>query len=188
MASSARPYGLRIAKRLGGGPPVTEEYAFSTAIDSIGLGDPVRFTSGKIMLATAGTRLVGSWQGYRVTKSTGEVVYGDYYASGSIAGGRDYTAIVTVDPNIIYSIQSTGAVNTSDINKNADFAAHTAANAQTQQSQVALANSMTTGTAQIRIVDISKNPDNAAGDSYTEVLVKINEHQFGPTNQFGETD
>ena len=188
MSSASRNRGLTVVGHLSGGTPNRlTEAVMSTAIDTIGEGDAVRFSSGRVMLATAGTRLVGLFAGYRAVKSDGTPEYGNYYASGSISGARELVALITTDPNLLYEIQSTGAVTTSDINKNADLAAHSAANAQTKRSTVGLANSMTTGAAQFRIVEIFKAADNEAADSYTRVVVKINEHQFGPTGVEGET-
>lgn len=192
MANTDAPFGLRPEGHIGGGTVRITEYPMSTGIDSIGYGDPVRLTSGKVVLATAGTRVMGAFLGYSVTKSDGSVEYGDYYTSGSVAGGSNYVAKVTVDPNIVYTIQAdddTTPFSTlgTAVNRNVDLLAHAAADSTTKMSKAQLdASSLTSAVAQFRVLGLHNAPDNAWGGNEV-VRVMINEHVFGVTGITGES-
>jgi hypothetical protein len=190
MANTDAPFGLRPVRHLTGGLIRSQEYTMATGIDSVGQGDAVRLVSGKVILSTTGTRPLGSFNGFRAIKSSGEVVYDQYYASGSISAAKELTAFVYDDPYIVYEVQvddDTTPLATTGIavGQNLDLLAHAAADANTKQSKAQLdATSLTTGAAQFRVHKLSTKPNNAWGGNEI-VEVTINEHQVLSTGITG---
>jgi hypothetical protein len=193
MANVDAPAGFRPSRHMAGGVIRANEYPMSTGIMSVGKGDPVRLTSGKIVVATAGARVLGVFEGYRVIESDGSVSYDQYYASGSKAGAVELTAFVYDDPNIAYLVQAdddttplptTGAA----VNRNVDLLSRVAPNANTKQSKMEVdASSLTSAVAQFRILGLFKDPDNTWAGGNETVEVRINEHQWGVTGITGES-
>lgn len=183
------PHGLRAVRHLYGGTIRTVEYPMATDT-SIYTGDPVTMAQDEIILATAGARILGVFNGCRFKRSNGEFVYQTYWASGANAGSSEETAFLYVDPGIVYEIQAdedtTPLPTTGARNLNADIL-YTAGSTLTGQSGVELdASTLTTGAAQLRIVDLHNIPDNLFG-AFAKVEVIINEHNFGATGITGLT-
>jgi hypothetical protein len=83
---------------------------------------------------------------------------------------------VEVDPEMIYEIQTSGTLASSDIGKYANLTASTAGSAITGMSGMQLNESSVTATkagAQMVIVDLIHSPDNAIDAANTRVLVKL---------------
>lgn len=192
MANTDAPFGFRPIRTLSGRPVVANEYPMSTAIPSVGQGDPVRLVSGVITVATQGTRVLGVFNGVRIVDSNNEVTYDQYYASGSKSGAKEMTAFVFDDPTTVYIAQvddDTTPLTTDGkaVNRNLDLLTRVAPNAQTKQSKMELdATSLTSAVAQFRIRSLYKEPGNVWGGN--EVIeVMINEHQWGVTGITGES-
>lgn len=189
MANTDAPFGFRPVRHLSGGVIRNTEYPMSTGIDSIGKGDPVTLNQGKVVLATAGVRVMGIFDGFRAVKSDGSIVYDQYYASGSLPAARELTAFVYDDPNIVYEAQAdddTTPLPTtgSGVGQNLDSLT-VAADATTKNSRVELdASSLTTGAAQYRLWALAQKPSNEWGGNCV-VEVTINEFIAGATGITG---
>ena len=193
MANTDAAFGFRPSRHLSGGTIRANEYSMSTGVTSIGKGDPVRLVSGAIICATAGTRVLGVFEGYRVVKSDGSVEYDQYYASGSEAGAAELTALVYDDPNIAYLVQAdddTTPLPTTGkaVNRNVDLLNRVSPDANTKQSKMEVDSStLTSAVAQFRILGLYKDPDNTWAGGNEVIEVKINEHQWGVTGITGES-
>jgi hypothetical protein len=140
---------------------------------------PVKIgTNGTIEAAAIGDRFVGSFQGVEFTDSDGRRRVSNKWTSGTSA--TDIIAYVTVDPTIVYEIQSSATIAVTDIGSQADYTVITAGSAVTGQSQLMLdaATLTTSANASLRILNVSPGPDNAFGDAFVILQVQIAEHQF----------
>jgi hypothetical protein len=140
---------------------------------------PVKIgTNGTIEAAAIGDRFVGSFQGVEFTDSDGRRRVSNKWTSGTT--GTDIIAYVTVDPTIVYEIQSSAAIAVTDIGSQADYTTITAGSTVTGLSQLMLdaATLTTSANASLRILNVSPGPDNAFGDTYVILQVQIAEHQF----------
>jgi hypothetical protein len=178
MPSTSAPFGLRPVNHVSGAPVRLEEMTIASAYASnIFEGTPVKIgTDGTIQVAAAGDRLIGSFRGCEYTTSDGRrVVTNRWVASTALASGTTCIARVTRDPEIIYEIQG-GSIALADIGTMADHSG-VSGDSTTGLSSTILDTVSASVEAQYQVVGISKRPDNAAGDTYTLVYVKIAEHQ-----------
>jgi hypothetical protein len=89
-------------------------------------------------------------------------------------------AYVADDPDQLFSIQESGAIAATDVSGNADILA-TAVTTATGMSNMELNSaSVTTSTAQLRILRLDPSPDNEIGTN-ARWIVRINEHLYGKT-------
>lgn len=177
MSSTAAPYGLVPVKHATGGEIRIEEYTIaSTYGTSIFQGTPVKIhTDGTVNVAAAGDRMVGVFLGCEYT-SAGRRVISNTWPASTVS--TDAIARITTDPEIVYQIQCAGSVAVTDIGGMQDISG-TSGSSVTGVSTTALAASPSATTeAQLQIIGIAPLPNNAAGDAYTDVYVKIAEHQF----------
>jgi hypothetical protein len=86
-------------------------------------------------------------------------------------------AYVTLDPTIVYEIQSNAALTVADIGKQFDLTA-IAGNTTTGLSSQALDVASAAANASVRLIGITAGPDNAFGDTYVIAQVQVSEHQF----------
>lgn len=153
MANADIPRGASLAGRCRG----MHEYTKGTNA-AIYPGDFVKMgADGKVVVATAGSvELVGVAQGY--------------------ASATETAVLVADHPDQLYYIQDDGASGTlaaTDVGANVDIVA-TAGNSTLLRSlHEADTNTVTTATAQLRILD--KHPEDSWADN-VRVLVRINEH------------
>ncbi len=181
MPSTSTPFGLKPISHVSGAPVRFEEMTIaSTYGTSLYEGSPVKIgTNGTIESAAAGDRMIGSFKGCEYTTSDGRrVVSNRWPASQALLSGTVCIARVTRDPETIYEIEA-GSVAVADIGNMAD---HTGVSGSdiTGLSTTKLDTLSATTEATYQVVGISRQPGNAAGDTYTRVLVKIAEHQDRP--------
>lgn len=184
MPSSSAPNGFVPAHHKSGGTLRAQFY--KDAITSGATGDlfrgaPVYFdANGKVTQATATTVIAGIFAGCEYTDpSTGQRRLRKYWpASVSATGGID--AWVWSDPNIVFEVQATGSLSQTCVNAQANLVSATAGDTRSGQSNSMLSTTLATDgvSDQFQIVDRSYAENNAWGDTYTRVLVVINEHQF----------
>jgi hypothetical protein len=140
---------------------------------------PVKIgTNGTLEAAAIGDRFVGTFQGVEFTDSEGRRRVSNRWVSGTTA--TEIVAYATIDPTIVYEIQSSATIAVTDIGSQADYTAITAGSAVTGLSQLMLdaATLTTSASASLRIVNVSPGPDNAFGDAFVILQVQIAEHQF----------
>ena len=207
MSSTASPYGLRAVNEIGGLP-----YAGSTRtflIDPAGTaaniynGSPVYVNaSGYLAVATAtgadattngfpvgtaNTGIVGVFVGCQYINAQGQVIYAQYYPTGTTGVVNAY---VVDDPDVIFQVQSAGTVTQAAVGANLFFSTGAVATGSTSTgnstaSVVAGASAVTT-TAAFRVVGFPNMVGfSVVGDAYTDVFVKINPGYHSYTNAVG---
>jgi len=182
MSSTASPFGLVPAYHMGGGVVRPEAFTITSAYASnILQNQPVKIVpsstgEGTIAAAAIGDRFIGSFQGVEFTDSEGRRRLTNRWTASTVA--TDIVAYVTRDPQIAYKIQSNAALAVTDIGKQYDFSTITAGSTTTGLSAIALDVSSVATNAGLQLINISNDADNAWGDTYVNVFVRISEHQF----------
>ena len=176
------PFGLRPAYSPSG---VIRPTAFTIAngyAANIYQNQPVRIapstgageTEGTIVASAVGAAFIGAFQGVEFTDSDGRRRVSNKWTASQV--GTDIVAYATLDPTIVYEIQSNAALTAADIGGQYDFTAASGSSVvgnSTQMLDVAsLANN-----ASLRVVGITPGSNNAWGDTYVVVQVQIAEHQ-----------
>ena len=187
------PYGLKPVNRIDGMPyagairQIPVAASFGTAIFS---GDTVQIDStGYLILSTttnSGT-IVGVVVGGQYVNSSGQTVQSQYIPA-SISTTSNYAyAYVVDDPMALFKVAvvSSGTTMSSAgrtvVGTNLALVLN-AGNTTTGNSAyaVTLTGAGTTATIPIRVIDVVPETATAA-DTYTELLVKINTHQYNNT-------
>ncbi len=177
------PFGLRPAYSPSG---VIRPTAFTCAsgyAQNIFQNQPVRIapataggeTEGTIVASAVGSPFVGVFQGVEFTDSDGRRRVSNKWTASQV--GTDVVAYVTLDPTIVYEVQSNAALAVADIGKQYDLTA-IAGNTVTGLSSQALDVASSAANASVRLIGVTAGPDNAFGDTYVIAQVQIAEHQF----------
>ena len=185
MANKDAPFGLKPIGKVGQNADNNglSEYDIAASATAIYFQDPVEIlATGTIGVAAAGdTTILGSLNGVFFTDAnTSKPTFANHLNASNTA--TDIKGFVTDDPYQRYEIQADGATAAADVGLNADFV-YAAGSSPDYVSQVELDTSdQKTGTAQLRIIGISKDPENnEAGSANVNLVVYINEHQFKQT-------
>ena len=179
MANKDAAFGLRPIGKVGQNRDSQglSEYSIAASASAIYFNDPVEMAStGTITVAAATDTLLGSLGGVFFTDaSTSKPTYANHLNASNTA--TDIVGFVSDDPYERFEIQADGATAAADVGLNADFV-YAAGSSPDYVSQVELDTSdQKTGTAQLRIIGISKDPDNnTAGSANVNLVVTINEH------------
>jgi hypothetical protein len=186
MANKDSAFGLKPVRTMGGVSNFTaNEYVIASgATGPIYQGTPVVMdgAGGDIVVAAAGDAdIVGVFWGCSYTDpTTGKPTWSNYYP-GSIAAS-DIVAQVYDDPRIVFEIQSAGTVTQADVGANADMTTIGAGSSTTGISSAEISATTASGTAQLRIIGLSKDPDNSDTSAANgNVYVLINEHAYTQT-------
>ena len=177
------PFGLRPAYSPSG---VIRPTAFTIAngyASNIYQDQPVRIapstgggeTEGTIVASAVGAAFIGAFQGVEFTDSDGRRRVSNKWTASQV--GTDIVAYVTLDPTIVYEVQSNAALTVADIGKQYDLSA-ISGNATTGLSTQALDVASAASNASVRLIGITAGPDNNWGDTYVIAQVQISEHQF----------
>jgi len=187
------PYGLKPVNRIDGMPyagafrQIPVAASFGTAIF---FGDTVQVDStGYLVLSTAtnsGT-IVGVCVGGQYVNSSGQTVQGQYLPASISTSTNPAYAYVIDDPMALFKVAvvSSGTTMSSAgrtvVGTNLALVLN-AGNTTTGDSAyaVTLTGAGTTATIPIRVIDVVPETATAA-DTYTELLVKINTHQYNNT-------
>ena len=176
MSTTSAPFGLRPVFSPSGvvRPSV---YSIATGYASnILQNQPVKIgTNGTIEAAAIGERFIGTFAGVEFTDTDGRRRVSNKWTSGTSA--TDIVAYVTLDPTMVYEIQSNAALNVLNIGEQFDFTTITAGNATTGLSQLMLDVASSAANASLRLIGITPGPDNNWGDTYVIAQVQISEHQ-----------
>jgi len=187
MANIDGAFGLKPVRRLGGVANfTTNEYVIASgATGPIYQGSPVIMDAAGggdiIVAAAASTDIVGVFGGCSYTDPTsGKPVFSNYYP-GSIAAS-DIVAQIYDDPKQVFEIQCDGTIAQASVGANADMTSIDSGSSTTGKSSAEISATTASGTAQLRIIGMSKDPDN---DDQTaangNVYVYINEHAYTQT-------
>jgi hypothetical protein len=136
---------------------------------------PVKIVAGVVVPVTGTGAFVGTFMGVEFTDSDGRRRVSNKWIGGNI--GSNITAYITLDPQIVYQIQSNAAVNVDDIGEQFDFGSVTSGSTTTGLSTAVLDVASSTTNAQMRLIGITPGPDNAFGDTYVVCQVEISQHQ-----------
>ena len=185
--SSSTGFGLKPIKKVGqnydaGG---LGEYPVAASATAIYNQDLVAMANtGTAAVAAAGTtHNLGSLNGVFYTDATTSKPTFQNYLQGSNAA-TDIVAFITDDPNQIYEVRSnnSGASAQTDVGNTAEIS-YSAGATPNYISRTTLDDStLATATQQLKIVGVSRDPENSDLSSANVVWrVVINEHFFGAT-------
>ena len=188
MANINKPFGLRPVGNLSA-TGAQKQYGYQIADNQAGAifqGDLVIVYDGFIIKYDAAnaahpapTGVFNGCQYYDPTRA-GKPTWKNYYP-GSINIDQGIIACeVLDDPSQLFLVQADGTVTQANIGKNADPTASTTGSTVTGVSAGSLSSASIAKDAALtfKIVGISEQPDNELG-TYTVVVVKLNQHQYG---------
>ena len=184
MANKNAAFGLKPIGKVGQNRDNQglSEYDISASASAIYFQDPVEIlAAGTIGVAAATDALLGSLGGVFFTDaSTSKPTFANHLDASNTA--TDIKGFVSDDPYERFEIQSDGATAAADVGLNADIV-YAAGSSPDYVSGVQLDFSdQKTATAQLRIIGISKDPDNnEAGSANVNLVTIINEHQLKGT-------
>lgn len=181
MASSAKPYGLRLAKSMGDRRTAHgfSQYPIASGYNTIlKTGDLVKLAIGGTVQKETGTTSatpLGVFIGVSYTDpGTKYFVQKQFWAAGTVAS--DAMAYVIDDPDVVYQIQANGSLSQNAVGTNAAIV-QGSGNATLGISGVTLNASSIAGTATLplRIVGLVNEVGfSVPGDAYTDCLVRLN--------------
>ena len=184
MANKDAAFGLRPIGKVGQNRDNQglSEYDISASASAIYFNDPVEIlAAGTIGVAAASDALLGSLGGVFFTDaSTSKPTFANHLDASNTA--TDIKGFVSDDPYERFEIQADGATAAADVGLNADIV-YAAGSSPDYVSKVELQTSdQKTGTAQLRILGISKDiENNEAGSANVNLITIINEHQLKGT-------
>lgn len=193
MANVDKAYGLRPMGNLSA-TGAQKQYGYVIADNQSGAifqGDLVTLVAGYLVRYISGTHAtaVGVFNGCNyIDPTSGKPTWSNYYpGSVNITTGQ-ITAEVIDDPNQLFVIQADEDVVQADIGQNAPIA-YTAGSTISGVSAMELDSSLisTTNTLVLKIVGLYNIPNNSLGSNFTQVIVKINAHQYGSIGVAGLT-
>jgi hypothetical protein len=201
MAATASPYGLRPINRIDGMPyaGATSQFLIDPAGEATNLfyGQVVIIgADGYIALSTAtgadlttnnlgGSSLgaIGVFVGCSYVNAQGQVIYGQYYPSGTSNGGV-ITAYVVTDDAVTFQAQMDGTVAQSALGANTFFSAvqsTSTGSTRTGNSTTALESTVVTTAAAFKIIGFAS----PVSDAFPDVLVKFNPGAHAFSNAVG---
>ena len=174
MSSTSAPFGLRPVYSPSGVVRPTAYSIDPTYATTIYQNQPVKLVDGNLEAAAVNDRFIGTFQGVEWTDSDGRRRVSNKWTAQS--GATNITAYATLDPTIVYEIQSNAAMDATTIGAQYDFTA-ASGNTTTGLSSQMLDVSSIANNAAFRVIGITPGPNNAWGDTYVIVQVQISEHQ-----------
>jgi hypothetical protein len=174
MSSTSAPFGLRPVYSPSGVVRPTAYSIDPTYSSTIYQNQPVKLVDGNLEAAGAGDRFIGTFQGVEWTDSDGRRRVSNKWVAQ--ANATEIVAYATLDPSIVYEIQSNAAMTAADIGGQYDFTA-ASGNTTTGLSSQMLGVSTLANNAGLRVIGITPGANNAWGDNYVIVQVQISEHQ-----------
>jgi hypothetical protein len=180
MSSVSQPFGLRPVYSPSGVVRPTAYSILTGYASNILQNQPVKIVTsstgeGTIAAAAIGDRFIGTFQGVEFTDSDGRRRVSNKWTASLAA--TDIVAYVTLDPTIVYEIQSNAALAVTDIGKQYDFTTIGTGSTTVGISQMMLDVASAAANASFRLIGITPGPDNNWGDTYVIAQVQISEHQ-----------
>ena len=183
MANNNAPFGFRPVGKLGSdiNNSGTSKYKIAAGeSDVIFKGDVVQLeTSGCITVSgNTTTTNIGVFNGcFYNDPTTQKPTFSNYYPGGITPTQGDIEAFVYDDPNMLFEIQANGTLGQTAIGDNADHVAGTGSTVDGQSRNTL--GSAAGGSAQLRIIRISEDPDNSdIASANANFIVKFNEHLY----------
>ena len=178
MANKDAAFGLKPVGKVGQNRDNQglSEYDIAASATAIYQNDPVEMlNTGTIGVAAATDVLLGSLTGVFFTdSSTSKPTFANHLEASNTA--TDIVGFVSDDPYERFEIQSAGTVAQTNIGNCADIS-YTAGSSPNYVSKVEISGTMAAGAAQLKIIGVSKDPDNnELGAANANVIVTINEH------------
>jgi hypothetical protein len=178
MANKDAAFGLKAIGKVGqnGDNQGLSEYSIAASATAIYQWDPVEMlATGTIGVAAAGDVLLGSLNGVFYTDaSTSKPTWANHLAASNTA--TDIVGFVADDPYERFEIQSAGTVAQINIGNCADIV-YAAGGAPNYVSGVEISGTMAATAAQLKIIGVSKDPENSElGSANANVVVTISEH------------
>jgi len=187
------PYGLEAINSLDGKPyagafrQIPVATGFGTAIFN---GDTVQINSDGYLIKSTTTNsgtIVGVCVGGQYVNSSGQTVQAQYLPASISTSTNPAYAYVIDDQQALFKVAvvtsgtTMGTASRADVGSNVALVLN-AGNTSTGNSAfaVTLTGAGTTATIPIRVIDVVEQTASAAG-VYTELLVKINTHQYNNT-------
>lgn len=180
MSSVSQPFGLRPVYSPSGVVRPTAYSILTGYASNILQNQPVKIVTsstgeGTIAAAAIGDRFIGTFQGVEFTDTDGRRRVSNKWTASLAA--TDIVAYVTLDPTIVYEIQSNAALAVADIGKQYDFTTIGTGSTVVGISQMMLDVASAAANASFRLIGITPGPDNNWGDTYVIAQVQISEHQ-----------
>ena len=180
MSSVSQPFGLRPVYSPSGVVRPTAYSILTGYASNILQNQPVKIVTsstgeGTIAAAAIGDRFIGTFQGVEFTDTDGRRRVSNKWTASLAA--TDIVAYVTLDPTIVYEIQSNAALAVTDIGKQYDFTTVGTGSTVVGISQMMLDVASAAANASFRLIGITPGPDNNWGDTYVIAQVQISEHQ-----------
>ncbi len=178
MANKDAAFGLRPIGKVGqnGDNAGLSEYDIAASATAIYQNDPVKMiNTGTIGVAAAGDVLLGSLNGVFFTDATSsKPTFANHLAASNTA--TDIVGFVSDDPYQRFEIQSAGTPAQTNIGNCADIV-YAAGSSPNYVSGVEISGTMAASTAQLKIIGVSRDPENdELGSANTNLIVTINEH------------
>jgi hypothetical protein len=178
MANKDAAFGLRPIGKVGQNRDAQglSEYSIEASATAIYQNDPVEMLdTGTIGVAAAGDVLLGSLNGVFYTDaSTSKPTWANHLNGANTA--TDIVGFVSDDPYERFEVQSAGTVAQTNIGNCADIV-YAAGDSANYVSKVEISGTMAATAAQLKIIGVSKDPDNdELGAANANVVVTINEH------------
>lgn len=186
MANTNKPYGLRPLGNLSA-TGAQKQYGYQIADNQSGAiyqGDLVVLYDGYIIKYDESTHAAptGVFNGCQYNDPTraNKPTWKNYYPGSIDVSVGTIDCEVIDDPNQLFIVQADGSVTQANIGKNADPTASTTGSTTTGISNGTLKSSSIAKTAALtyKILGFYNIPENAAG-TYAQVVVKLNQHQYG---------
>jgi len=180
MANIDAPNGLSAVRHYTGAETRTNSYKIASGLaENIGFGAAVKSTgtNKRVQLAGVGDTIRGVFQGVQYRDTLGNIQFAKNWVSGTATlNSEDAEALVYDDPNILFSIQASGAFEGANIGLNADLTAGTATSTGLSTAEVD-STTFTTATAQVKVIDYVRDDVNEVTTN-ARLLVLINEHEL----------
>jgi hypothetical protein len=186
MASTSTPVGAEPVGTLSGSGSFSgkmRSYPIATTYDTqISYGDFVTIVAGggvekNVVTTTATAVTLGVFMGCTYTDpTTGQFTASQYWPANNAA--TDAQALVADDPNLLFQMQSDGAIQAADRGQNCGIVVTAGDTIMGRSRNQASSTTNTTATLPLRIVDFVDGPDSSAGDAYTDVICMLNVHFY----------
>ena len=178
MANKDAAFGLKPIGKVGQNRDAQglSEYSIAASSTAIYQNDPVKMANtGEVEVGAAAEVLLGSLNGVFFTDATtSKPTYANHLKAANTA--TDIVGFVSDDPYERFEVQSAGTVNQTNIGNCADIS-YSAGSSPNYVSKTEISGTMAAGAAQLKIMGVSKDPDNnELGSANANVVVTINEH------------
>ena len=188
MANVDAPRGCVPVKMLGN---KYESAGFSTYKVASGYASNI-FNGMAVQLNASGTiekavdaksnsaKIVGIAAGVNYTDSTGKPTWKNYWpASTATQGAVDAEIKVYDDPDQLFIVQADGAADQTSVGANAPMVGNANGNTTNGMSTMELDfSNLTASDEQLRVIGIVQDPDNTAGLTNVDLVVRINDHAY----------